>query len=197
MFTIDADVYYSIPERRMVSVYQNPEHFITFTNEKGEMKVYYPKKNQVYQDQSEFYSASTDVFYFFFTQGAAYDLGLSAMGFVLEETKMEDNLTVTLWNAPTKFKSQITSAKLVLEDFIPIYLAYYDQKNNLKSKTYYSNYQNLGSVVVPTRITEIAYISPTDSIVSRKDYTNIIHGKDVSRDYLDLKIPSNAKIIKQ
>ncbi|MBN1990944.1 MAG: hypothetical protein JW783_16190 [Bacteroidales bacterium] len=197
LVNVKANVYYSIAERRMVACYTYPSNFYMLVNETGEVRAYYPETNQVILNQNDFFSANTDVFYFFISQGTSSDVGLKSVGFDLISSRFEGNLTITRWKAPVNLQPQIVEAELVLENYVPIYLAYYNDKNEVSNKTFYSNYKTIGGVVVPTRVTEFAYVAKNDSIISRKDYTNIVMGNQVNRSFLDFKIPTNAKVVKK
>ena len=192
---VAADVAYSTVERRMVANYTSPDKFIMFVNEKGEVKVYYPSKNEVVLNQNELFSSNSDVFYFFLTQNEA-DLGLRGMGYQLINSKSHGNITETHWKAPEKMQARVSEVELGYDNFLPIYVAYYGPKKGVTNKTFYANYKAVGSVMIPTRITEYVFLSPKDSIVSRKDYFDIKTGIDASRSLLDFKIPSNAKLVK-
>lgn len=197
LVNVKANVYYSISERRMVACYTYPSNFYMFVNEKGEVKAYYPETNQVILNQNDFFSANTDVFYFFMSQGASSDVGLKSVGFDLISSRFEGNLTITRWKAPVNLKPQIVEAELVLDNYIPVYLAYYNEKNEISNKTFYSNFKTIGGAIVPTRVTEFAYVAKNDSIISRKDYSNVVVGSQVNRSFIDFKIPTNAKVIKK
>jgi hypothetical protein len=197
LVNVKANVYFSTAERRMVACYTYPNNFYMFVNEKGEVKAYYPETNQVILNQNDFFSANTDVFYFFMSQGSTSDVGLKSVGFDLISSRFEGNLTITRWKAPVNLQPQIVEAELVLENYVPVYLAYYNEKNEISNKTFYSNFKTIGGAIVPTRVTEFAYVAKNDSIISRKDYTNIVMGNQVNRSFLDFKIPTNAKVVKK
>lgn len=195
LISVAADVAYSTSERRMVANYTSPDKFIMFVNEKGEVKVYYPTKNQVILNQNNLFSSNSDVFYFFLTQNEQ-DLGLRSMGYQLISSNSKGAITETRWKAPEQMQGKVSEVELVYENFLPIYVAYFGPKKGITNKTFYANYQTVDNVMIPTRITEYVYLSAKDSIVSRKDYLDVKTGKNASRSLLDFKIPANAKVAK-
>lgn len=191
---IEADQFYSLNDRRLISVYTYPENFIAFTNENGEIKVYYPNDNKVLVMQNNFYSSLSDVLYFFLTQNAN-DIGLSSSGYTLIKNEKKDGLLVTKWTDSNQ-NSTYPEAELVYEDYKPIYLAYKNGKGSIINKTYYGNYQLIKGKYIPCKITEISYTSTGDSIVSRKEYSDFKFDENVRKDYFNYKIPDDAKLIK-
>ncbi len=63
------------------------------------------------------------------------------------------------------------------------------------NKLYFSNYLSYNDITIPGKITEINYISDTDSVVSRITYSNLKVGADATGEFFDFKIPEDAKIV--
>jgi hypothetical protein len=158
------------------------------------MTVYFPAKNEVMKQQNMFFSSENDIMYQFFSNNAN-DLGLKVSGFVLEETKYEEQYLVTIWKNTATGNSQFAKAKLVQEDYLPIYLAFYDKNGKIIQKIYFANWQNTQAAFFPTKITQIDYVAQNDSIVSRKVYSNVIIGPSAKERNVNIAIPQNAKLI--
>ena len=48
---------------------------------------------------------------------------------------------------------------------------------------------------MPFAITEFEYMSPTDSIITKRVYSNLKINTQVDEKFLDFKIPSSAKVV--
>ncbi|HOP02943.1 MAG TPA: hypothetical protein PL017_00470 [Tenuifilaceae bacterium] len=191
---IEADVFYLIDSKEIRMYYIYPEEFIFFSNILGETKMYFPKKNEVILQQNDIFSADTDILFLFLTQNMS-EMGLKQMGFELTESKYDNNYHITKWASPESSKG-IAEIELVFEDFVPIFTSFISNEKNTLSKTYYDNYQEFNNHYIPLTITEISYINNNDSIVSRKEYSDLRYGSQVSSDMINFKIPDNAKVIK-
>ncbi len=190
---VNADVYYFLDRKEVLTHFTYPDDFIQVSNILGETKLYFPKTNEVRLQQNPLFSANTDVLFLFFTQNMS-ELGLKNLGFTLKSTRFDGNLMITRWVAPAKSEN-VAEVELVFEDYVPIYMSSFAGNGTIINKTYYSNYQNLNGNFVPLRVTEITYAN-NDSIVSRKDYNNLKFDQQVRSDYINFKIPPNARIIK-
>lgn len=195
LFTVEAEIYILPEEGKLIMHYTHPDNFITFTNTLGEFKAYFPDKNQIILNQNSVFSADNDVLFFFVTEDS-YDLGLRLSGYSITDTRYEDALMITTWTPPNEKQQNISKAEIVYEEYKPIYLAYYNTDGFIKTKIFYSEYIDVEDYYIPRKITEFAYLSLTDSIVSRKSYFNIKTGDDVENYYFHYKIPANAEIIK-
>lgn len=192
---IEADIYYMLDKREILIHYTYPDEYIFMSNELGEAKVYYPKKNEVSLLQNDLFSAETDILYMFFTQNMT-EMGLKKLGYNLLESKMDGKFLVTRWSSPSSVNN-IAEVELVFDDYLPVYTSYTSTDNKKLNKVYYSNYQDVKGYYVPLRTTEILYLAKGDSIVSRKDYFDIKVGSQVRIDYINYQIPDNAKVIKK
>jgi outer membrane lipoprotein-sorting protein len=54
----------------------------------------------------------------------------------------------------------------------------------------------VGSVKMPFTITEFEYLSPTDSIITKRTYSNLKTNAQVDDKYLNFKVPTDAKVIR-
>jgi hypothetical protein len=190
-------IYYRHANGQMVTRFTYPREIITITNAQGEFKNFNVKENTVTQIQGRDFSSKESFIYMFFS-GRTRDMGLRDAGFKLSDTKIEDKMVITKWSAPV-IDQEISgnSVELVHENFLPIYMGVY-QNNMIVSKVYYSDYQNIGGLGMPLRITEINYLNPeqTDSIIVRKQYSSPLINEQVDNAYLNFEIPKDAKLIK-
>ena len=104
---------------------------------------------------------------------------------------------VTSWIPPAHLMNQIENVEMAYENYLPIYTAIYDNKSKISKRVYYSNYVYVGQYSLPLKITEIEYLANGDSIISRKEYSNVKMGTEADNSYFNFKIPSNAKLVKQ
>jgi outer membrane lipoprotein-sorting protein len=195
VLTITADIYYQLSTGVMVTRYMKPMEYIFISNPKGEAKVYYPSTNEVLTKQSlEFDTEKTMLYYFL--SGKISDLGLNNLGFTITNTKFDEGMTITSWKPPSTLISQFSKVELVHENFIPIYIAYFNPKGNLEKKIYYYEYEYFGNISLPTKVLECVFTSKTDSTLNRISYSNIKTGASAVSEYFNFKIPANAKVIK-
>jgi len=189
-----SEIYLELGNGQMTVHYFQPDEFYVFTNLYGEMTVYFPKTNEVMKQQNMFYSSENEIMYQFFSNNAN-DLGLTASGFVLQDTKYEEQYLVTNWKSAVSRSSKLVKAQLVQEDYLPIYIAFFDENDKLVQKIYFANWQNTQAAFYPTKITQIDYIAENDSIVSRKTYDGILTGPTAKNKFAKITIPENAKLI--
>lgn len=188
------EIYLEIGNGQMSVHYFQPSEFYVFTNVFGEMTVYFPKSNEVMKQQNMFYSSENEIIYQFFTNNAN-DLGLAASGFVLKDTKNEGQYLVTTWKLAGAKSTRLVKAELVQEDYLPIYIAFFDANDKIVQKIYFSNWKNTELAFFPTKITQIDFITEKDSIVSRKVYSDVITGALSKNKFPTITIPENAKLI--
>ncbi len=179
----------------MIIHYYPPNEFYIFTNGLGEMKAYYPKKNEVIRQQNNLFSSNNDPVYQFFTN-QAQDLGLSQMGFTISNSQLDGQYLVTTWSPPISLMDQLLSVKLVQENYLPIYVSYTDTKNKEKQKIYFSDWNTNSIAIYPQRITQIDYLPDNDSIISKKTYSLQSTGEAALNRFPKVDIPSNAKLVK-
>jgi hypothetical protein len=192
--TIEADCYYSATKGVFVSHYYEPKEFIKKTNRKGEMQIYFPEDNKV-SIRQDFYFSSENELLHYFVNNLIEDLGLRKEGFELTNTQYEEKYLVTTWSAPPDIKA-VRKVEIVFENMRPIYSAYFNNSNEIIRKIYYSQYFTGINFVLPKKITEISYNSPTDSIIRRTIFSDIKQNNQVNTYYLNYEIPDDAKIIK-
>ncbi|MDD2412619.1 MAG: hypothetical protein RBS19_04905 [Bacteroidales bacterium] len=194
--SIVSDIYYHFDSGILITHQEDPfEHFV-ITDSKGEIKIYNPEKNEVFvsRDPSKI-TDQTLLFYFFAKR--LNDFGLRDMGFTLENTEFKDDLKISWWKNDYP-ENPIKKAELVHRNDLPIYMAYYDKDNFVSRKVYYSSYTTLDEMPIqlPKTITDINFYSKKDSIINQTIFTNITYGNKAKSPIFDLKIPLNAKIIR-
>ena len=192
--TIKANCYYSTEKGIFVAHYLQPKEFIKKTNRKGELKIYFPEKNKVTVKQDFYFSSQNELLHYF-VNNFIDDLGLKKQGFTMSDTRYDDGYLVTTWGAPENMKS-ISKVEIVFENMRPIYSAYFNEKNKILRKIYYSNYYTSNHFILPKKITEITYTSQQDSTIKRTIYSEIKEDDQVNSYYLDYKIPEDATITK-
>lgn len=178
---------------RLVQVFESPTLYYTVTNPDGEFKMYIPGTNEVYSDRKEDYSDRDDLLYLFLS-GRGDDMGLSLYGYKLASTAREDGGLVKRVYVPSVPGKGAAKVELVQENYLPIYLAYYNAGGAVVSRLYLSSYQRFSNVMLPLRVTSVQYTTKKDSTLVRTLY------KDVQVDSQDpmfeFQVPSDAKPVK-
>ena len=190
--TIRKEIYYSA-NGKMIVRFTYPEEYYLVTNIFGEAKIYHPKTNEVMLINDKFMSSESEPLYYFLTNKIE-DMGLKNLGFTLADTRAERNNIIRTYTTNDS-KSSISKIEMVHENHLPIYCAYYDSKNRVGQKVYYSDYQVLSFTAFPGRITEISYVEANDSIVSRMLYSNVKIDRNAVSPFFDFTIPSDAKVV--
>ena len=179
---------------RMVRVFDSPSLYYTVTNPNGEFSLYIPETNEVYSDRKDDFSDKDDLVYLFLS-GRSGDMGLSLYGYKLSSTSQEgEGLVKRTYVTAVKGKG-VAKVELVLENYLPIYLAYYDAGGAVVSKTYLSSYSKFTNFVLPLRVTSVQFTSKKDSTLVRTVYSNVrLDGDDPM---FDFQVPADAKPVKQ
>jgi hypothetical protein len=179
---------------KMVAIYSRPENLVIINDERGRVAIYDSNNNTVVQANNPYYSSRTNELYYFINN-KKYDLGLSEIGFKMQESKVEDGLIVTEWIPPVDGMKYFSFIKLVHEDDNPIYLEYRNQDNEIIKKVYYYNYEYFNQLEIPTSVTTIDFVSENDSTVSKTIYSNFQFDTEENKEKLNYKVPSDAKNI--
>lgn len=192
---VEGDVYYNYNEGRMVVHYVYPTEYFFVTNPLGEVIFYYPESNQVMLEQNDMLSSENDVLYFFLSNQTE-SLGLKEGGFELSDTRVEDAQVITTW-IPEKEsdREKIARVEMVHINYLPIYTGYYNGDEEIAKKIYYDEYLTLTEAMVPRRITEIEFLANGDSIISKKQYSDIKTGFEARSQYFDFTVPEDAERI--
>ena len=189
-----ADIWYQNKDGKMISHYSEPFKMLMTTNNKGEVQLYNFERNTVGYQQNQAYSTQGSYFYYFLANRVS-DLGLAEMGFKLADTKFEGSRVISKWLPPAAFLTALKSVELVLEEYKPIYMAYYDPTGKLIRKVFYYNYKALSNMLtIPLTVTEINYLDAGDSLLTKTNYSDIKINKEVTNfEYINFIIPANAK----
>ncbi len=193
--SLKSEVYYKSVGATMVTHFTSPKEKIVITNGNGEYKEYDFKNNTVTLMQGVDLSSKNSLFYSFLS-GSVSDMGLKSLGYKLLNTKVEQKMVITTWVPEGENSVKTKKAEIVHENYLPIYLAFYDMNDKPMHKSFYSNFQQVGSIKMPFTITEFEYISPTDSIITKRTYSNLKTNAQVNDNYLNYKVPANAQVIR-
>ncbi len=180
---------------KMVTFYSKPDNLVIINNEKGNVSIYDENNNTVIQSDNQYYSSKTNELYYFLSNKKD-DLGLSEMGFTMENTVFEDGFIVSHWAPPAQAATYFSAIKLVHKNYNPIYVEYLDADQKIVKKVYFAKYQTYQDIDLPTSITNIDFKTQEDSIVSQTRYANIIFDTSDTAKKLEYDIPSNAQLIK-
>ena len=190
----NAEVFYQTSGGTMVTHFTSPFEQVVITNSKGEYKNYDVKNNTLEQSMGLDYSSKNSFFYFFLS-GKTQDMGLSSFGYALQGTRVEGELVITTWLPPLNTDIPLGKIEIVHENFLPVFMGFFDKNGNATHKVYYSNYQNVQNMQLPLNITEFQYLPEGDSVISKRSYSNIKTNEQVDNTYLNFKIPANAKLV--
>jgi outer membrane lipoprotein-sorting protein len=193
--SLKSEVFYKSVGATMVTHFTSPKEKIVITNGNGEYKEYDFKNNTVTLLQGIDLSSKNSLFYSFLS-GSIGDMGLKSLGYKLANTKVEQKMVITTWVPEGENSVKTKKAEIVHENYLPIYLAFYDINDKPMHKSFYSNFQQVGSVKMPFTITEFEYLSPTDSVITKRIYSNLKTNALVDDNYLNYKVPANAKVIR-
>lgn len=187
-------VYYSSIKSEMIITYSYPEKYFLQTNHFGEVKMYYPSKNEVIITQNAAYSTKGHLL-FYFLHHKSSDMGLSEMGFTNTSMRRENNYEISEWIPPSDISHLISKVQLVNQQFHPVFMGYYDTQGKLIKKTYFSKYQQISSFQIPMSVVDIEFPKNTqDSLITYTKYQNVRTNEQIEPVYKEFKIPDNAKI---
>jgi len=190
--TVVSKIYYSL-DGTMVTYYPSPNELYVVNNSRGELKIYNPNTNEVFQSINFALSSENSNIYYFF-QGKGEDMGLSKLGFKLSESKLDGELLISIWTAPMEMQKSFSSIELVNKESKPIFLGYKDRKGKFIKKVYFYDFTSIRNIDVPQSITEIDY-TEGDSIISKTVLSDFfLEGEELDR-FLHFKIPTTAKLI--
>ncbi len=178
---------------RLVRVFDSPAEYYTVTNPNGEFILYIPGSNEVYSERKEDFSDRDDLLYLFIS-GRSDDMGLGLYGYKLSSTSNEGDGVIKRTYVPSAGGKGVSRVELVLENYLPIYLAYYDASGAVVSKTYLSSYSRFSNLVLPLRVTSVQFTAKKDSSIVRTVYSNVrLDGDDPM---FDFRVPADAKPLK-
>jgi len=190
-----AEVYFSSDNGgEMLTHTIKPVESFIFINSKGELKVYNPSDNTVMIEPNSGVTSQSS-FIYYFLNGSTNDMGLKKSGYLLTDTRFENNMVITTWLPPAVMAGLMGKAELVHENYQPVYLAFFNDKGEPAMKVYYSNFYKSGNQTLPLTVTEFRYRSPADSTIEKKVYSNVKFNNDVEARFSTYRIPENAKVL--
>lgn len=191
---IKANIYYTA-EGKMVSYYTEPQEMVIVNNKKGEILIYNPGNNTVIQQQNYTIGTETTQLYYFL-ENKRNDLGLSAMGYSVRNTRFEDGLKITEWNPPMSIVKEVSKVELVHEKGNPIFMAYHSGSGGILKKIFFYNYTSVSDyITMPTMVTQIEFKTSTDSVITKTTYSQFRLNQNVTDDKLNFVAPPTAKVI--
>lgn len=170
----------------------NGREFYIVSSRLGVTRVYAPATNEAMTDTQGLFSPKDELLYIF-TTGGSQDLGLSEYGFRLKSTAKDGDYIVRNYVA-TKSGSKCERVEIAYKDYLPVFAAYYDKKDKVITKTYFSQYGRTGTFAFPMRVTEVTYgREKNDSTVKLDVYTNL--KVDVDDPMFHYEVPSTARVV--
>lgn len=189
--TNEIDLFFDNDKLTMTKYYHSSPDYIMVVNALGEIKTYYPSKNEVVYKQISEMSSKRNLIYYF-ANNLTDHLGLADEGFSLISNTFEDNFYVTLWKAPTIMQG-INTVKMVFDNGFPIYSEYKTNKETILKKIYYLAYSDFERFKLPSKIIEISYLPSGDSIINRTVFSDVKVTSTADNSNFNFKIPENAK----
>lgn len=190
----DVDWFLDNGKQMLTKYYHASPDFIIVTNSLGEIKTYYPSRNEVdYKQMSEMSSKRNLIYYF--VNNLTDNLGLADEGFTLVSNAYENQYYVTVWKAPSILNG-VESVKMVFDNGFPVYSEYTATRKKILRKIYYTGYEDFERFRLPLKVIEINYKPSGDSIISRTVFSDVKVSSTADNSYFDFKIPEDAKPIK-
>jgi len=189
--TNEVDLFYDNNKQIITKHYHSSTEFVVVANSLGELKTYYPARNEVEYKQITELSSKRSLIYYF-ANNLTDQLGLAEEGFKLTTNTYENQFYVTTWTAPSYLKG-IEKVKMVFENGFPVYSEYQASKKKIVKKIYYTNYKDFSEFRLPLKIIEINYMPKGDSIISRTNFTDVKAVSTPDNNYFNFKIPDDAK----
>ena len=180
---------YCTSNGRLVTLFRTPAEYYYIANTKGETQIYRPQTNEVLSQYDPTLSSNSELAMLFLS-GRINDLGLGQFGYKATKTTREEGYVKTVYSPSN---TQQPTVEIVYEDYLPIYCEYTAPDGALLSKKYLSEYQRFGRMVLPLRITDIAY-DGRDSTVTRTIYSGVRIDQDSPE--FDFTVPAGAKPMK-
>lgn len=185
---------YFTPEGKMVAHYYSPIEFFMINNKEGELTLYNPQENSVYQTMNNLLSSQNNPIYFFMS-GNTEDMGLKKMGYTLKETKIDDGLLVSYFQKPASINEEFSMVELVHKGRNPVFLGYLDDYDKYVKKVFYYDFKDFQGFSMPQSITEIEYFE-SDSSIAKTTFDTFQFNNSSDKEILDFQVPENAKVIK-
>lgn len=188
----DAKVYFSF-NGNMVAHYYSPLEFYMINNKDGELQLYNPEKNTVYQTMNHLLSSQNNPLYYFLS-GKTNDMGLRQLGFTLSGSEMTDGLLISFYDKPVQMKENYSKVELVHKGKTPVFLGYLDDEGEYVKKVFYYDFQKIKDIEVPRSITEIEYFD-SDSAIAKTNFDSFNFDNPGDLEFVNFEIPENATLI--
>jgi hypothetical protein len=172
----------------------SPINLFVLNNRDGELKIYNPEKNSVFQQMNYMINSENNQFYYFLRRKTD-DMGLIDNGFTLINTELENGLLISEFDTPQDVKQNFDRVELVHEGKTPIFIGYKDKKGKYRKKVYFYEYEQIGeSIQFPMSITEINYIDK-DSIIVKSEFSNFQFDKSEDLQMVRFEVPESAILV--
>jgi outer membrane lipoprotein-sorting protein len=181
---------------RLVAHYYSPLEFYMINNREGEMSLYNPENNTVFQVMNHLLSSQNNPIYYFLSNKTD-DMGLRSMDFKLTNSRLEDGLLISNYKAP-KVQQQdgYTDVELVHQGKTPVFIGYMDEEGEYVKKVFYYDYQEVGDFRIPTSITEIEFTPEGDSAIAKTNFANFKFDEPADLEFMNFEVPASAELIK-
>lgn len=190
---MEADIYFA-RKGDMLLHFVSPSEAYILNNEDGELRIYNPVTNEVFESVN-YQSGSQNATFYYFLKNQSSDMGLKRVGFELVDTKVDGSMLISYWEPPKEVDG-LKDIELVQKDRKTIFMGYRDRKNNYIKKVFYYNYESpVFGIDFPMSITEIDYIEK-DSMVSKTNFSGFRFDDAADQEMLNYQIPNDAKLIK-
>lgn len=195
--SISSEIHYHFDRGTLAVHYHQPFEYYLLSDSKGEVRLYYPSKNEVFLSRDPSQITDQSLLYYFLSNRVS-DLGLRDMGFTLFKTTQSKGVVSTWWSPPANLAKNLQKVEMVHENHRPIYMAYHHQ-NKITRKVFYYNYTSDPNLPlsIPQKILEYNYLSDGDSLISQMSFTNILFGSKATSPLFEFKIPTNAKVVEK
>ena len=171
-----------------------PMEIYVKNNSDGELIIYNPKTNEVFQMMNYMLSSQQNQFYFFL-QGKTDDMGLVDMGFTLNGSRLEDGLLISNYAVPPEVKKYFDHIEIVHDGQKPIFIGYINKKGEYLKKVFYYDYIVDLDILFPGSITEINYIGKHDSIITKTSFSEFKVDDWDHKEMVEFTVPDDAKLI--
>ena len=189
--TSDIDIFFNNDKLILTKYYHSSPSYIIITNALGEIKTYYPSRNEVTYKQLSEMSTKRNLIYYF-ANNLTDHLGLADEGYQLVSNFFENQYYVTNWKAPA-IQNINGNVKMVFDNGLPIYSEHKINDKEIVRKIYYLNYNNFTQFRLPSKIIEINYLPKGDSIISRTVFSDVKVSSSPDNSFFNFKIPEDAK----
>lgn len=177
--------------RMVMDIHTDQGRNILLTDQHGRTEIYNPETNTLMFDKKGHLYASVDEPLQLFLQRRTQDMGMESYGFQLDKIVQEEGKYLKKIFKSSQSTSQCAKVEIVYENYLPVFMAFYDRKDKPINKIYYAHYDFKQRFVFPQRITEISYIGAKDSMIRLDVYSNIkVDTYDAMFDY---QAPADAE----